>query len=100
MIKYTICSTHHEYDAKDFRQKKMWVERMLQMVEEKGLKDQMDNLKLDERMLVVKYDMDDTNVGVTHYFRCTGHKKGVFTQRLEERSGSCYHISSLEFTYE
>ena len=97
MIKYTICPDQAVTTDKSHR----WVEDMLRIIEEKGLEEQLRQLKPGEVLTVSFHSLNLEHTDtMCHYFRCTGKKKGHFTQRLQEPSGLTNHANSLEFIYE
>ena len=99
MIKYTICPEHPAFDEETFRSKEECIKDMFSVIAKNEMENKMNSLNVGQ-CLIISSGSFDGDVEITNYFRCTGNKKGHFTQRILEPSGLHYHFDSLEFTYE
>jgi len=99
MLKYTIYETSNKHSKEASPNAINWINDMLSTVKKNGMEDEMRRMKAGQCLVISFNKLDDENT-ICYYFRCTGHQKGHFTQRIEEANGMCSHSDSLEFTYE
>lgn len=102
MIKYERChvqKAHFVLLPQESYKNAEFIKKVFALLEEKNLEEKLYDVQPGQRIFLYSYMLGETDE-VCIFFRCTGNKKGHFTQRIEDPTGRYFHSDSMEFTFE